>query len=266
MRKTYAVSDETFKKIVSEANCIADILRALGLRVEHGPSYPVIRKRIAALEISTSHFDPKRYVRKVILANTKPLSEILVQGSTVGSSSLRKRLVREGVMQYRCDECGNLGEWQGKPLTLQLDHRNGDHHDNRLDNLRILCPNCHTQTPTHSWGPETRKKNKRLCVDCNQPISKGPKRCTRCAVTHRVNSGDVSVQPKIEWPSEDRLTSMVWEKPLRDMATGLGVSDNAIRKKCLKLNIALPPKGYWTRRFHGKTHEEALSPEPKLAR
>lgn len=75
------------------------------------------------------------------------LAEILVQGSTYGSSRLRERLVAEGLLLPLCAEC-SLTEWRGERLPLHLDHINGDHTDNRLENLRILCPNCHSITKT----------------------------------------------------------------------------------------------------------------------
>ncbi|MBV9285111.1 MAG: HNH endonuclease [Acidimicrobiia bacterium] len=78
-----------------------------------------------------------------------PLERILVENSPyTGSSKLKARLLREGLLEPRCDECG-LTEWNGRPAPLELDHRNGDRRDNRLTNLRLLCPNCHAQTPTY---------------------------------------------------------------------------------------------------------------------
>ena len=74
-----------------------------------------------------------------------------------GSSLLKKRLVAAGIKNNVCELCGCLPTHNGMPLVLQLDHINGDHYDNRLRNLRILCPNCHTQTPTHSRVKGVRK-------------------------------------------------------------------------------------------------------------
>jgi 5-methylcytosine-specific restriction endonuclease McrA len=72
-----------------------------------------------------------------------PLADILVEGSTYGSARLRERLVAEGLLIAECAECGAT-QWRGERLPLHLDHINGDHTDNRLENLRILCPNCHS--------------------------------------------------------------------------------------------------------------------------
>lgn len=81
------------------------------------------------------------------LTKRRPLSEILVLNPRTHHAS-KGRLIREGVLENRCQLCGIGPEWNGRPLVLQLDHTNGNHQDWRLENLRILCPNCHTQTPT----------------------------------------------------------------------------------------------------------------------
>ena len=79
---------------------------------------------------------------------------ILVINSTYSRTNLKPRLISENILEYKCIECGNTGEWNGKPITLQLDHVNGVYNDNRVENLRFLCPNCHSQTDTF------RSKNK----------------------------------------------------------------------------------------------------------
>jgi 5-methylcytosine-specific restriction endonuclease McrA len=77
-----------------------------------------------------------------------PLAELLIEGPR-GRHNIRRRLIAEGVKAASCEECG-IAEWRDRPLSLELHHRNGEKHDNRLENLALLCPNCHSQTD--SWG------------------------------------------------------------------------------------------------------------------
>lgn len=79
------------------------------------------------------------------------MEEILVKNSNYANiSSLKKRLINENILEYKCACCGNAGEWNGKPLSLQLDHINGNNRDHRKENLQFLCPNCHSQTNTYA--------------------------------------------------------------------------------------------------------------------
>lgn len=81
-------------------------------------------------------------------ASPKPIEDLLVENSTANSQVVKRRLIMAGLLADVCVGCGTGPEWNGKPLTLQLDHINGDSSDHRIENLRILCPNCHSQTPT----------------------------------------------------------------------------------------------------------------------
>lgn len=75
-----------------------------------------------------------------------PLEELLARGRPCGRGHLKQRLLKSGLKEERCEECG-LAEWRGRPLRVTLHHVNGDGYDNRLENLSFLCPNCHSQTP-----------------------------------------------------------------------------------------------------------------------
>ena len=106
--------------------------------------------------LDTSHFTGTQWARgRRVPQKSIPLEQILIRGSTYrGNATLRKRLIEAGLLEPQCAECG-LTTWRGRPLPLHLDHINGDHTDNRLENLRILCPNCHAITDT--WCARNRK-------------------------------------------------------------------------------------------------------------
>lgn len=145
--KVYQVSDEEFIKIVKESKSYSDCLRALGLRTKGGSSTDILKRRIAELNLSTEHFSRissgayHKYSIEEILVENSPYANI---------SSLKKRLINEKILEYKCAICGNTGEWMGHQLNLQLDHINGNNTDHRIENLRFLCPNCHAQTETYA--------------------------------------------------------------------------------------------------------------------
>lgn len=144
------INVERLKLIVAESSNLTEVMRKLGY---HNTGAKHSRDRVKKImennDIDYTHFD-QFHNRKNISHNiTYSMEEILVENSTYyNGATLKKRLVKEGYLEYKCAICGNLGEWNGKKLVLQLDHKNGIHNDNRIYNLRFLCPNCHSQTDT----------------------------------------------------------------------------------------------------------------------
>lgn len=146
--KVYLVSDEEFIEIVKNADSYSDCLRALGLTTAGGSSTDILKRRIEELQCDISHFGLNQ---KSGGSHPKyPLDDILVENSTYANiASLKNRLVKEGRLEYKCAFCG-ISEWRGLPLSLHLDHENGINNDHRIENLRFLCPNCHSQTDTYA--------------------------------------------------------------------------------------------------------------------
>jgi hypothetical protein len=155
-RRRWRISDEQFIQTVRESKSIAEVLRNLGYQPNGGMHRMIVRK-IKNFGLDTSHFVGQGWARglKRPSKSVTPLAEIMVANSTYQSTAkLRRRLITEGLKKPECEGCG-LRTWRGEPLPLALDHINGDHTDNRLENLRILCPNCHALTDT--WCSRNRK-------------------------------------------------------------------------------------------------------------
>lgn len=106
--------------------------------------------------------------------NAVPLEDVF-KGlyPTYDIARLKRRLVDEGHMEYRCVECNNQGIWQSKQLTLQLNHINGNRHDHSLNNLEFLCPNCHCQTDT--WGSKNKMKKQVSDEDITKALLQEPR-------------------------------------------------------------------------------------------
>lgn len=148
-------TDDDFVRAVARCTNFTDVLRALGLRPAGG-NHRAMRRAAERLGVELAHFTDERRLRGLRAARERGrrrLEDVFCRGSSVNPSILRKR-ARRLLAPIRCEARGNTGERHGAPLTLQLDHRNGIRDDNRLENLRWLCPNRHSQTATFAGrGP-----------------------------------------------------------------------------------------------------------------
>jgi len=142
-------TDEELRQAAASSTSVRGVLQKIGL-VEAGGNYAVVKQRIALLQLDVSHFHGKGW-RKGSSTPPKAAEEIttyLVSGRTCRSSHLRIRLIRENLKEAKCESCDRT-EWLGQPIPLELEHTNGDKADNRLENLKLLCPNCHALTATY---------------------------------------------------------------------------------------------------------------------
>ena len=141
---------DRFAAAVADNISIGGVLSQLGVGVS-GTNYRRVHNMVSDLQLDTSHWLGMGFLRGKThsWSPSKPLSEILVARSTYHNLfQLKKRLIQASLMRYACASCG-LSDWQGRTLVLQLDHLNGVGDDHRLENLRLLCPNCHSQTTTY---------------------------------------------------------------------------------------------------------------------
>jgi Zn finger protein HypA/HybF involved in hydrogenase expression len=156
--KILELPEDKFREIVARAASVTEILRNIGVS-QGNSSRKTLQKRIEFLQIDASHLSAWKEKTRDRLSQKKiPLEEVLVEHSTYQRRHIKDRLIEEGLMENRCAICGLEPEWEGKELTLELDHINGIKDDNRLENLRLICPNCHSQTKTFSGRNQKRRR------------------------------------------------------------------------------------------------------------
>ena len=213
------INDDEFKDLVMSSKTYKEIFEFFGIE-NKGGNNNTIKKRIKELGLSVSHFDkPQKGFINYINSKKRDLSEILVENSDYKRAPLRRRIIKENLIEQVCGICGIRDEWNGLPLVLILDHINGVNNDNRLENLRFVCPNCNYQLPTHGGkNTKRRKDDKCSCGSYKNPSSDN---CIACnGVANR----------KVERPSLEILLKEVEDNGYSATGRKYGVSGNAIKK------------------------------------
>lgn len=207
--------------LIKQTTCMSELIQKLGYTTHNGSNYITVKKYLEKLSLPQP---AGYYTYKHILSD----EEIFCNNSTASQSTLRKRYKKNNITPYKCAICGLDPMWNNKPLVLTLDHINGHHHDNRLENLRWVCPNCDRQLDTYAGKnlKNVRKhslKKKHICKDCGKEISNGATRCVECS--HKLLR-------RSERPDKDTLQNLITTKPFVQIGKMYGVSDNAVRKWC----------------------------------
>lgn len=147
--KIYKLSDEQFVELLKKSSTISEVLFKLGYTVKGNSwGYSQVKRRMDDLNLDCSIFKGKSAVIKTNKLNNVKKEDILKENCKHQRTVLRRYIIKNNLIPYKCAICG-CTEWQGKTLSLELDHINGVNNDNRLENLRFLCPNCHSQTSTY---------------------------------------------------------------------------------------------------------------------
>ena len=263
-------SKEECEEIVKNSKSIADVCRAFGVKPKGG-NYKCVKHLLNEYNIDYSHFTGQAWNKgkKYELFNKcKPLSEVLVKGSYYSSNKLKERLLKSGIKEHKCECCGNI-KWLDKPIKLELHHINGDNTDNRIENISLLCPNCHSYTDTYRSKNKIRYDKKEASYkelsEEEDLLRKEKKKISRRKFPSKIEKPKIEVQKRfclkcgkelsnkqINFCSYECSKTFYSKKPplneLMEMLityqcnfTKIGkhynVSDNSIKKWCISYNI-----------------------------
>src|ERR1039457_5424558 len=166
----WKLSKDELQELADKCATKTEILYKLGLKKG---SYKTLRKRIIEDCINIEHINKNKTKLAREARGIIPLKDILVEHSKYKSiATLKKRLVYDGMLKNQCFECGLESIWKNKSLCLQLDHINGINDDHSIENLRLLCPNCHSQTINYAGRNNnfTKRSTLKICCDCGIKI------------------------------------------------------------------------------------------------
>jgi len=211
---------DEFVNIINDSNTFKEVANKIKIP-NSSTNVHRLRTRTVALNISIDHF----YKATDNFNGKYKLTDILCKNS-VYTRGLKDRLINEGILINKCAWCGLSDSWNNNPIVLHMDHINGIHDDNRIENLRILCPNCHSQTSTYC-GKNVSKKVNSIC-ECGNKKEVKSSHCQKCY--GKLNS-------KFTVYDIDNLVNDIELFGFMHVAEVYGVSDNAIRKRLISHNV-----------------------------
>ena len=272
--KLYNFSPEQLQILLDSSNTYTEILRAAG--INSSSSTNTLKRIIKEYKLDTSKFEENRKLYKQQMAKMSLCSEYNIESklhrnTKTNSHKLRNKLIEFGYKESKCELCG-ISEWLGKPVKLQLHHIDGNHDNNELSNLQILCPNCHSMTDNFGVYNSKRAKEPTLvCSECGIKISSHSKSglCVSCSHKHKRENTKTKYinRVKIICPccktnlmnststmcescynkkrieklyniiSRDNLKELIRSTSFTQIGDMYNVSDNTIRKWCDKYNL-----------------------------
>ena len=224
------ISDEEFAEIVKNSLSMREVVFACGYHSNTGANNRIIKNRITRQNLDISHF---KITKTPIVRSDE---EIFIENSPVSQTTLRRHYIIGQYSEYKCSICGQEPFWNGKELTLTLDHKNGKNNDDRLENLRWVCPNCDRQLDTFAGRnqyiyidnkPIIKEKKCNYCIDCGKEILLSSTRCPECST--KMNG---LKQRKVERPSRNEFKQMIRTIPFLQIGKKYSMTDNGVRKWC----------------------------------
>jgi hypothetical protein len=255
-------SDELFIEAVKNSVSYRQVAIYLKIHSESSGNYNTMKKKVQCLNLDISHFIVGGIQNCINRSQERPLQEFLDSGQS--SYTVKHRLYKEGLLKEECAECGCKNIWNNRAIVLQLDHIDGNNKNNKLTNLRILCPNCHSQTDTYASKGLKRSKEyhklrlealakEKICVICNSKFKtrlKNQKHCSKkCA--------QIAAR-RTERPTKEILEQEINQYSWVDLGKKYGVTDNAVKKWAQSMEIELPTnrRGYWQKQRANSSQDE----------
>jgi 5-methylcytosine-specific restriction endonuclease McrA len=237
--KIRTVNIKDLQNIFDESSSKDEVFKTLGISQNTYSARAELRNRVQKDSIKLDKFIRNACVRRKLHDySSKPTETILIEDSKTARNVVRNRILKEKLIEYACSLCGYIGKEDNNDVTLHLDHVNGINNDHRLENLRFLCPACHSQTETFTGRniKDFLYKEEYItrCLQCNKQINSNSKQCNSCA-------GISKQKLKI---SKEELEELINTDKMSFVAIGkkFGVTDNTIRKRCETLGIPIPKK------------------------
>lgn len=213
------ITDEEFEEIVNSSSSLKEIAYKCGYSNNSGASSKLVKERISRQNIAFKSNRGERIIRED--------KDIFIEDSPIDQSTLRRRYLQGNFSEYKCSICGLEPFWNGQELVLTLDHKNGHNHDDRLENLRWVCPNCDRQLSTFAGRNIIRETNKNYCIDCGIEILQSSTRCPACAARQKGLLSRKTIRP-----NREELKQLIRIQSFSDLGRRYDVTDNAIRKWC----------------------------------
>ena len=227
--KKYKITENEAKEIVKRCFSIADFCREVGWQ-PRGSNYKTFHRYEKEYGLDTSHFHKIDGYPLSGGLHERKTAEEYANNKYVRSSTLLKKMVLEGLKEWKCECCG-CSEWLGDKIPLELHHKDGNHFNNSFDNIELLCPNCHAKTDSYRGKNIRKGQNGRKCKNCGKPITRWAKNelCQECL--HKS-------QRKTERPKKETLEKLLREHNFVAVSKMFGVSDNTIRKWCKSYGLS----------------------------